>query len=61
MIHFSAFYRLSTSLVNNGMDHPTKFPNGELILSLVPQLVIAPFGLDEVLLLHFLTNGTSHF
>lgn len=30
------------------MDHPLKFPNGELILSLVPQLVIAPYGVDKV-------------
>mmetsp|Transcript_31222 Transcript_31222/g.44866 ORF Transcript_31222/g.44866 Transcript_31222/m.44866 type:complete len:349 (+) Transcript_31222:2523-3569(+) len=36
------------NIVNNGMDHPLKFPNGELILSLVPQLVIAPFGFDKM-------------
>eukprot|EP01036_Dinobryon_divergens_P034273 gene34273-44275_t len=36
------------NIVNNGMDHPLKFPNGELILSLVPQLVIAPYGVDKL-------------
>ena len=49
------FYRLFKILtfshldqVNHGMDHPLKFPNGELFLSLVPQLVIAPFAVDKV-------------
>lgn len=40
--------------MNNGMDHPIRFPNGEVILSLIPQLVIAPFGLDKVVFLMYL-------
>ena len=29
------------SIVRGGMNHPTKFPNGEKILSLIPQVVLA--------------------
>lgn len=33
-------------IVELGADHPLKFPKGELILSLMPQLVMAPDALD---------------
>jgi hypothetical protein len=38
---------IRTNIVENGMNHPTKFPKGELILSLIPQLPIAPDALDK--------------
>ncbi len=34
-------------IVEGGADHPLKFPKGELILSLIPQLVLAPDALDS--------------
>ncbi len=33
-------------IVEGGADHPLKFPKGELILRLIPQLVLAPDALD---------------
>ncbi len=39
---------IRTNIVENGMDHPSKFPKGELILSLIPQLPMAPDALDNV-------------
>lgn len=34
------------NIVEGGMDHPVKFPKGDVIVGLVPQLVIAPDALD---------------
>jgi hypothetical protein len=34
-------------IVEGGADHPLKFPKGELILSLIPSLVLAPDALDS--------------
>lgn len=33
-------------IVEGGADHPLRFPKGELILSLIPSLVLAPDALD---------------
>lgn len=30
------------NIVEHGMDHPLRFPKGELIMQLIPQLVLAP-------------------
>lgn len=35
------------NIVSGGMDHPTKFPNGEKILRLIPQLVITTDSVDK--------------
>jgi hypothetical protein len=35
------------NIVENGCDHPLKFPKGELILSLIPQLVLVPDAMDN--------------
>lgn len=39
--------QIRRDIVDGGMDHPTKFPDGEKILGLIPQLVIAPDALDN--------------
>jgi hypothetical protein len=38
---------IRTNIVEFGLNHPIKFPNGELIMSLMPQLVIGPSILDK--------------
>jgi len=38
---------IRTNIVERGYDHPLKFPKGELILSLIPQLIIVPNGTDK--------------
>lgn len=35
-------------IVERGMDHPTKFPKGDLIQALIPGLVIAPDAQDNM-------------
>ena len=35
------------NIVEGGMDHPFKFPNGEKILGLIPQLIITPYAHDK--------------
>ena len=35
------------AIVEGGLDHPLRFPNGEKILALIPQLVIAPRAFDR--------------
>ena len=35
------------SIVEGGLDHPLKFPNGEKILRLIPQLIITPHAFDK--------------
>lgn len=37
---------IRSDIVEGGVDHPTKFPRGELIQSLIPALVIAPDAQD---------------
>lgn len=36
------------NIVENGCDHPLRFPKGELILKLIPQLVILPHATDKL-------------
>lgn len=36
------------NIVEKAMNHPKKFPKGELILSLIPQLTIAPDAMDNL-------------
>eukprot|EP01038_Epipyxis_sp_PR26KG_P017014 gene17014-23384_t len=36
------------SIIEDKLDHPLKFPMGEYILSLVPQLVICPNAMDKM-------------
>lgn len=36
-----------TNIIENGFDHPKRFPKGELIQTLIPQLVIAPDAMDD--------------
>ena len=38
--------KIRDDIVNGGIDHPTKFPLGEKIISLIPQLVLAPNATD---------------
>lgn len=35
------------NIVEGGLDHPSKFPHGEVILRLIPQLVIAPLAFSR--------------
>lgn len=35
------------AIVDGGVDHPLKFPNGEKILSMIPQLIISPQAFDK--------------
>lgn len=39
---------IRTNIVERGFDHPLKFPKGEVILSLIPQLIIVPDALDKL-------------
>ena len=39
---------IRTNIVERGMDHPLKFPKGELILSLIPQLILVPNAQDKL-------------
>jgi len=39
---------IRTNIVERGMDHPLKFPKGELILSLIPQLILVPHAQDKL-------------
>jgi hypothetical protein len=46
--------KIRQDIVLGGLNHPTKFPLGELILSLIPQLVITPYACDKKgKILHF--------
>lgn len=36
------------NIVEKGCDHPLRFPKGELILKLIPQLVILPYATDKL-------------
>lgn len=38
---------IRTNIVQNGYDHPLRFPKGEIILKLIPQLVVLPEALDK--------------
>lgn len=38
--------KIRDDIVNGGIDHPSKFPLGEKIISLIPQLVLAPDATD---------------
>jgi hypothetical protein len=40
--------KIRQDIVEGGMDHPLKFPNGEKILGLIPQLVITPDAFDKM-------------
>eukprot|EP01032_Pedospumella_encystans_P009881 gene9881-11596_t len=40
--------QIRTNIVERGMDHPLKFPKGELILSLIPQLILVPNAQDKL-------------
>jgi len=39
--------QIRTNIVEGGVDHPLKFPKGELIMHLIPCLVIAPDATDN--------------
>lgn len=38
---------IRTNIVERGFDHPLRFPKGEIILKLIPQLVVLPEALDK--------------
>ena len=38
---------IRTNIVENGYDHPLKFPKGDIILKLIPQLIVLPEALDK--------------
>lgn len=38
---------IRTDIVERGYDHPLRFPKGDVILSLIPQLVILPNAMDN--------------
>lgn len=39
--------KIRQDIVEHGLDHPLKFPNGELILELIPHIVICPDSCDS--------------
>ena len=39
---------IRANIVERGCDHPLRFPKGELILKLIPQLVILPYATDKL-------------
>lgn len=39
---------IRNSIVEGGLDHPLRFPKGELIMHLIPSLAIAPDALDNL-------------
>lgn len=39
---------IRTNIVERGFDHPSKFPKGDVILSLIPQLIIVPNAFDKL-------------
>lgn len=39
---------IRNNIVEGGLDHPLKFPKGELIMHLIPSLAIAPDALDNL-------------
>ena len=38
---------IRTNIVERGFDHPLRFPKGETILKLIPQLVVLPEAMDK--------------